>query len=113
MSHGTFCSECDIISCREYGTGKKICVYQRLARSYSPRTDTLCREANIAIFFFYACGFRTPAVFLQQGLDKVFRLLGYVLKALLVEFIGGGCHKRQSLSITVALEGRYSTESRT
>lgn len=56
--------------------------------------------------------FCTPAVFLQQGSNEVFRLLWYVLKTLLVKFVGGHRHKRQCLRIAVPLEGRFSTQSR-
>lgn len=84
-----------------------------LTQSYSPSTDTVCREANIAILCVCVCGFRTPAVFLQQGLDKVLSLLRYVLKTLLIKFVGGSSHKHQSLSVTVPLERTFSAESRT
>lgn len=114
MSQGIFCSECDIISCREYGTRKKLSVCITHAQThtlsqYSPSTDTVPPQGT---YCDSVCGFHTPAIFLQQGLDEVFSLLRYVLKTFLIKFVEGSSHKRQSLSITVPLERRFPTESR-
>lgn len=51
-----------------------------------------------------------PPVFLQHGADKVLCLIRDVLKTLLIKLKVGGCHKSQSLRISVSLEGGFSTE---
>lgn len=91
-----------------------ICVYHTYTNSqrYSPSTDTVHPLSEYCDILCACGGFCTPAVFLQQGLDEVFSLLGYVLKTLLIKFVGCSSHKCQSLSITIPLEWRFSTESR-
>lgn len=94
-------------------------IYLRVSRARAHRCTLQAqivrtRDKYCDFSFFSGVGcFCTPAVFLQQGSNEVFRLLRYVLKTLLVKFVGGRRHKRQCLRIAVPLEGRFSAQSRT